>query len=570
MLRKLSQTFRCARHVPARQLGRRLFLNLKRQAFQRVPPRTRRNQTAPKLCGSLPKRNFRANAELGMEVAEECWSRQLNCAIRLSTPIAWANPVAVPMDSGDRYPRVNEGRESTHLERLTLHYHEYLESFSTAAGQRMITDWIENNPPYVHGYWLDSWNSYGLSIRCVEWMQWLASRRDALDDSFVQMMTHSIAEQMEFLLSNLETDICGNHLIKNIRCLLWIAACFDSPQTQRWHDTGMRYLHKELQRQVLSDGMHYELSPAYHCQVLGDLLDCLSVIPATEQNFLRVRLAEMVSTLAVLTHPDGLISLFSDGGLHMVHLPDQILEVCKKLEIQNSNLPDKQLKSAGYFRFANEVQWLLIDCGRVCEGSLPAHGHGDMLSFEWDVHGQRIFVDQGVYRYQGQERIFDRSSHSHNTFSIEGQDQAEFVGSFRTGRSGQATLDSLRSAAEQFLLEGSHAAYSIGNNEIVHSRQFEAQRHGLAIRDSIRCPSTAVKSYVRFLLHNECQVEQTSSNTLRIQRGDTCVRFEASRDVRLKKTHWSPEFGSKVPTHRIEVSLDSLPNEVDFNLEVED
>ena len=32
-------------------------------------------------------------------------------------------------------------------------------------------------------------------------------------------------------------------------------------------------LASELDEQVLADGMHYERSPAYHCQVLADLID---------------------------------------------------------------------------------------------------------------------------------------------------------------------------------------------------------------------------------------------------------------------------------------------------------
>jgi hypothetical protein len=38
-----------------------------------------------------------------------------------------------------------------------------------------------------------------------------------------------VAEQLVFLERNLETDICGNHLIKNIKALIWASAYFTGP-----------------------------------------------------------------------------------------------------------------------------------------------------------------------------------------------------------------------------------------------------------------------------------------------------------------------------------------------------
>ena len=40
----------------------------------------------------------------------------------------------------------------------------------------------------------------------------------------------------------------------------------------------LRQLASQLAVQVLPDGGHYERAPAYHCQVLGDLIDIAGLV----------------------------------------------------------------------------------------------------------------------------------------------------------------------------------------------------------------------------------------------------------------------------------------------------
>ena len=90
---------------------------------------------------------------------------------------------------------------------------------------------------------------------------------------------------------------------------------------------------------------------------------------------------------------------------------------------------------AGYFGLRSATSYLVVDCGRIAPDDLPAHGHGDVLSFEWSVGTQRVFVDQGVFEYiPGARRQAARSAASHNTLCLEGADQADFFGAFRCGR----------------------------------------------------------------------------------------------------------------------------------------
>ena len=60
----------------------------------------------------------------------------------------------------------------------------------------------------------------------------------------------SVAEQLVFLERNLETDICGNHLIKNIKALIWASAYFTGPFAERWRRLGLKYLQRQLSHQI--------------------------------------------------------------------------------------------------------------------------------------------------------------------------------------------------------------------------------------------------------------------------------------------------------------------------------
>ena len=85
-----------------------------------------------------------------------------------------------------------------------------------------------------------------------------------------QRLLGSLARQLRFLERNLELDLGGNHLIKNIKALLWAGRFFENGEAARWQAKGETLLRRELEEQILADGMHYERSPAYHGQVFVD------------------------------------------------------------------------------------------------------------------------------------------------------------------------------------------------------------------------------------------------------------------------------------------------------------
>ncbi len=166
-----------------------------------------------------------------------------------------------------------------------LHYFDYLlslgiwwrveqasDALETAA--RLIADWIERNAPALG----DGWHPYPVAARLSNWLQGTELFGTALrSHPLVEpLLLRSVTEQVLFLEQNIEFDVLGNHLLKNLRALVHCGLALDHPESQRWRHQGALWTFDQVRRQILPDGGHYERSPMYQIQVFWDLLDILS------------------------------------------------------------------------------------------------------------------------------------------------------------------------------------------------------------------------------------------------------------------------------------------------------
>jgi uncharacterized heparinase superfamily protein len=458
----------------------------------------------------------------------------------------------------------------TRLWKLNLHYMEFLEELEDDWLRWIIRDWIKQNPPYKKGYWLDSWNSFALSIRIVVWMQQLAVREDQLPNNFVQKSSESIYRQLLFLEKNIEKDIKGNHLIKNIKALLWGASFFeDDNNVKRWRSKGEKMLWEELKEQILDDGLHYERSPAYHCQVLADLLECYIVLPEEPlKGKLETELHKMGEALINVIHPDERISLFNDGGLDMAYPPLELIQVIEKhIEFSHNQNTQIALKDAGYYGLRKDGSYLLFDAGKIAPDFLPAHGHGDIFSFEWTINDQRIFIDKGVYEYNaGERRELSRSTRSHNTVTIANKDQCEFWHSFRVAKRANVQVLDLSQSDDSFGITAKHDGFTRLKGGPVHQRTLRFDGKGLLIEDFIKS-GAGQEANARFLLHPDVQV-QDLGNKLSLAVNDVELHFSTNLEFKLQPTSWYPNFGVEEACKQIVVNIGEVPCSGKYKMEV--
>jgi uncharacterized heparinase superfamily protein len=332
-------------------------------------------------------------------------------------------------------------------------------------------------------------------------------------------------------------------------------------------DLGQSLLAAEIKEQVLPDGMHYELSPAYHLQVFADVLECVPLVEGRLEDDLRAVLSRMAEASVDLTHPDGAPSLFNDGGLHMAYPPEECLSVARSLGV---SVPAPRhcfaFGSAGYFGRRDHGEYLLVDCGALGPDHLPAHGHGDALSFEWSIAGRRFIVDAGVLEYErGEWRYASRATVSHNTLTLDDADQHEFWAAFRVGRRARVTLERFEPGPEGFELEGCHDGFRKLGGSPLHRRHFVASRGRLQVTDEVR-GGAGQCARARILLHPEV-VAQVSGDHWTFRQGAETVALRTSGTVALEDAWWFPDFGIRTSTRRIVIDYGPAPSRGTFDLQ---
>ncbi len=529
-------------HIPPRKLARRLWLTAARRLRDRFGwPRLSATpappvRDAPPLPLFAPRAGMTSRAEQGLAFTF------LNLRHPMGASIDWRAP----------------GEGSAHqLWRMNLHYMEYLEEAGDADFCDLAAQWITANPQQTPGAWRDSWNSYALSLRVVVWMQQLALRGACLRARERAAMDACLAAQLRFLERNLETDLGGNHLVKNLKALIWAGAYFQGAEASDWRAAGLRLLDGALREQVLADGVHYERSPSYHCQVFADFLECRHALGAGAlEGRLDAALAQMARATADLAHPDGLVAQFNDAGLRMAYAPGECLDVHERLF---ASRPKPRavfaFPNAGYFGMRSAETCFIADCGRIAPDDLPAHGHGDILSFEWSVRGERIIVDPGVYEYiAGEKRDFSRAASSHNTLCFEGADQADFFGAFRCGRRPDVSIRALRQNGRSLMLEGTHDGFSSLPGAPRHVRRLEAEPLRLVIHDIIEgAPDRPAN--VNFRFHPDVRLEKLENGIGIVARNAT-ILMKSSAPVSIVKSVWWPDMGCEQPTFCARLTVD--------------
>lgn len=544
-LERMTRSIAFARHIPLHKLTRRAELSLRRAVRDRLPQRPRTSATPPRLAARPPQPLFSPRTGALRRDGDTLTVSFLERRQILSLPdIDW----------------MIAGEGSAHqLWRMNLHYMEYLEEAAPGLWQILVGAWIAGNPPGRRGAWRDGWNSYALSLRVVVWMQELARRGAEFSADTRAAAAASLAEQLVFLEQNLETDLGGNHLVKNIKALIWAGAFFEGGAARHWRDLGVRLLDCELDRQILGDGMHYERSPSYHCQVFADLLEIRHALGAEISARLDAVLSRMAQVTADLAHPDGGIAEFNDAGLSMAYAPAECLAVYATLA-GGAVRPRSvfALKHAGYFGARVGDTYFVADFGRIAPDDLPAHGHGDIGSFELSAAGQRIIVDQGVFEYvAGPRRQASRASASHNTLAFDGADQADFFGAFRCGRRPDVTVLEFAPRGDGFMIEAAHDGYATLTGRPRAVRRFDVAADRIVVSDRIDATTERAAS-IGFLLHPAVEVSVSGSEA-RLSRGDALVTVTADRAIEVEQAVWWPDMGCEQPARRLRIRLGRGP-----------
>lgn len=452
------------------------------------------------------------------------------------------------------------------LWRYNLHYFDDLTARNCEERikwhRALIARWIEENIPR-EGI---GWESYPTSLRIVNWIKY-ALAGNSMDSDWIR----SLAIQSRWLRKRLEWHLLGNHLLANAKALCFAGCYYKGKEAQEWLKQGLDVLIDQLSEQILTDGGHFELSPMYHNIILEDVLDLINLsaaypnqIPQEIINQLKDFSFRMFQWREIMEPVDGDLAFFNDCA-RGIAAPSFLLKgYAARIGLENLGSIEKHqvyLEHSGYFRWGQGSAVLIGDVGQIGPDYNPGHGHADTLSFELSIGSQRIFVNSGTSAYEdSSERLRQRGTGAHNSVEIDGENSSEIWKSFRVARRAKPfDLRIKKRGGEWHELECSHDGYKRLKGRNIHCRSWQLEEGRLVVIDKIQGPF--MRAVARFYLHPAIKVK---GNALILPNGLNIQFAGEGGEFKIVASTWHPEFGKSIPSHCIELHLNTSKASVFF------
>ena len=482
---------RTAAHLRPAQVAHRARLRAQRAALQRWPAAGRRLVTETQAARIRPAAPASARSVAGAGQANPGWPAGYApldaTALSVTVPCHW--PSLAELRAG-RIRLLGVTRPlgdwqqagAPQLWRFHLHYWDWAWGLvagpdRAAARREFARLWRSWRLACTFGRG-DAWLPYPAALRAWSWCGQYASMVAGTDlDAEFRC---ELAAHARFLRLHLESDVGGNHLIKDLKALVGLGLFLgDEPLLRR----ALRLLTAQVAVQVLPDGGHFERAPAYHCQVLADLIDVADLLTAAglvRAPALTLAIARMRRWLGAVLGPDGAVPLLNDG----FPVPGALVAALRPQP--PPGLPLLRLAESGLVRAVAGDWHLLADVGAPGPDEQPAHAHADTLGCVLHVGGAPLLVDTATSTYEaGPARRRERSTAAHNTAEVDGRDSTEVWGAFRAGRRARVMAVSARATATGVTVAAAHDGYRHLAGRPCHRRRWTLTDAGLEVDDSI-------------------------------------------------------------------------------------
>mgnify|MGYP005841057345 CR=1 FL=1 len=459
---------------------------------------------------------------------------------------------------------------SSQFSKLWLYNLHYQDDLNAAGAENfselhvdLIERWINANPP-LSG---NGWEPYCLSLRLVNWVKWFARQPDS---ALKEKWLHSMAVQTKVLEQRLEYHVQGNHLFANAKALVFVGCYLGGKQGDHWLSKGLNLLDREVVKQFLPDGAHFELSPMYHATLLWDMCDLIQLQQQTRLPCLCERehlwcgvVVKGIKWLRCMVHPDGDLAFFNDTTFGISPTLKQLEGYAGKLAClpehskkNTSNLPSiSHLEDSGYITLDwNEDCRAIIDAAQVGPDYQPGHAHADTLSFELSLFGQRVFVNSGISQYgEDAVRHYQRSTAAHNTVEVDGKNSSEVWAGFRVARRARPFDIKVEGSSYRVCISASHDGYLRLPGKVLTKRELLLEKGVIQVIDELSGKWS--KAVSRFYCHPDISVNQFNKNEvlLTLPQGQVvCFRAEGASELHVVERSWHPAFGLSTSNSCIE------------------
>jgi len=474
---------------------------------------------------------------------------------------------------------------------------------------RELHDFMAANPISTAINWACTMD---VALRAANWAIGLELIRDcpSVESTFWEDAYKALFEHGAFIERHLENHygVTSNHFLSNIVGLFFLAAVFDDlPRGRLWNRQCRSWLEEEMAAQVLPDGADFESSVPYHRLVTELFLAASRLadyVGAPLAPVIRTRLSTMVDFLAAVQRPDGLMPQVGDaddGRLHILsgygtaqpqdgrHLFGPAAGVLGNLvwtshggewmpwetawwgfdpPAASPSEPAsrdglRHFPEAGLTVMRRGRDYLLITNGIVGTAGFGNHKHNDLLGFEYHVDGLPVFVDPGSYVYTSDPdaRNLFRSTMSHNTLSVGGEEQNELRPDWLFRMFEKASPEHLEvgERSDYLRYRGRHHGFARLPQPVVHERTFTLPRldGAVTITDVLQGQGTY---RVRWHFHFAPQVEVSIAGPGQFAIRSVATILTMSGPAALLPTvspaWYSPSYGVRLPCVALDLEAD--------------
>jgi len=400
---------------------------------------------------------------------------------------------------------------------------KYLEKW-----KELVLDWIKKNPVEYGPNWSCTMD---VAIRAVNWIIGYFFFEDDLDENFKIEFYKNLYLHGLFIRDNLEwLPIRSNHYISDIVGLIYTGLFFNE---KKWVNFGINELKKEMQAQVLADGIDHETSISYH-RLVTELFLSATVLLMKNGKFLPnwfvKKLEKMINFVLYYTKPNGLAPLIGDndnGRLYIFAYNDindhryllsvgsvlfknklfkkysnnfneeafwilgfngyNKFEKIRKTEVE---ITSKGFDEGGLYIIRDSKNYIIIHCGKIGSNGLGSHNHNDQLSFELNVNKKDIIIDPGTYTYTSdpENRNLFRSTEMHNTIRIDKKEQNRFYPDilFYMENNTKTKLIQFKEKGNETVFRGEHFGYKRLKDSVIHQRYVIFNKKEIKIEDNLK------------------------------------------------------------------------------------
>ena len=321
----------------------------------------------------------------------------------------------------------------------------------------LVLDWVDKNDVCHAWFWYDEprgggrspyvWASYlNIAIHLRQWARHFEAMVAHWDSPELMRVIKSIHDQLAYLERVIPT-MTNNWVLIGAHGMLSTAMRLpELRDLERWLDYAWQRISDEADRQVLPDGMQFELAECYHFVVLSILCEATNAyrdagIPIPES--IQQTTARMLDYLMQTITPDGRATAFNDSDPDFGPRFADLLAAEGRRRRRDDwryvgtrgveGRPPEVLSQAFEYggRYVLRSGWSPQSTYLAFDGG-PwgySHQHDDRLSFWLSARGRPLLIDPGRYLYDRSNPYsadaYLKTTRAHSTITLDDQGQAD-------------------------------------------------------------------------------------------------------------------------------------------------